>query len=149
MMPLGGHWFGWGYIYIFKKISGMTRVLHNKLFFLLLEEAVKHTHTDTHTQTLHQKKPQKQKQKNKTKPWGSEKREDPKDEREKGWFYSQCNPTPRLPAQAEKLFILKLAFWHHPSLSDTKYFDPRPGISLPVLLGRKAKRRYFRGKEET
>ena len=45
--------------------------------------------------------------------------------------------------------ILKLTFWQHPSLPHAKYFDSRPGISLPLLLGRKAKRKYFWGKEET
>ena len=44
-------------------------------------------------------------------------------------------------------FILKLAFWQHPSLSHAKCFNSRPGIILPLLLGRKAKRKYFWGKK--
>ena len=46
-------------------------------------------------------------------------------------------------------FILKLAFWQHLSLYQAKCFDSRPGITLPLLLGRKAKRKYFQGNEET
>ena len=63
-----------------------------------------------------------------------------------------CSPwDPRVTHDwvTELNFILKLAFWQHPSLPHAKYFDSRPGISLPLLLGRKAKRKHFRGKEET
>lgn len=81
-----------------------------------------------------------------------EKREDTReDERGKGWSCSSCNPahTYLLPAQDGKLFVLKLALRQHPSVSDTKGFDSRPGISLPLMLVRKVKRKYFRGKERT